>query len=141
MEATVPYAKTTDGTSIALRTLVAGEPLVYLAGAPWCHVELLQIPQFLDWCQLLAENRGGLVRHVVREMWRRPGRDSTHTMAADDLREVQDAYEDGYDKGTSEAVERSMVHMDKEYHNRGSRIIELEKRSAGHEGVSKGGGQ
>ena len=32
MEATVRYAKATDGTSIAFWTIGAGEPLVYLAG-------------------------------------------------------------------------------------------------------------
>ncbi len=65
MEATVRYAKATDGTSIAFWTIGTGEPLVYLAGSPWCHVELLQIPQCLLWYQLLAENRM-LVRYDVR---------------------------------------------------------------------------
>jgi len=65
MELTVRYAKATDGTSIALWTLGTGEPLVYLAGAPWCHVELLQIPQCVHWYQLLSKNRM-LVRYDVR---------------------------------------------------------------------------
>lgn len=65
MEATVRYAKATDGTSIALWTLGTGEPLVYMAGAPRYHVELLQIPQCLRWYQLLSENRM-LVRYDVR---------------------------------------------------------------------------
>ena len=57
MEPTVRYAKSADGTSIALWTLGTGEPLVYLAGAPWCRIELLQIPQCVRWYQLLSENR------------------------------------------------------------------------------------
>ena len=65
MDPTVRYAKATDGTSIALWTLGTGEPLVYMAGAPWCHVELLQIPQCLRWYQLLSENRM-LVRYDGR---------------------------------------------------------------------------
>ena len=65
MEAAVRYAKTTDGISIALWTLGTGEPLVYMAGAPWCHVELLQIPKCLRWYERLAENRM-LVRYDVR---------------------------------------------------------------------------
>ena len=65
MEPTVRYAKATDGTSIALWTFGTGEPLIYLAGAPWCHVELLQIPQCVLWYQLLSENRM-LVRYDVR---------------------------------------------------------------------------
>ena len=65
MEPTIRYAKAIDGTSIALWTLGSGEPLVYLAGAPWCHVELLQVPQCLSWYQLLSENRM-LVRYDVR---------------------------------------------------------------------------
>ena len=39
--------------------------MVYLAGSPWCHVGLLQVPQCLLWYQLLAENRM-LVRYDVR---------------------------------------------------------------------------
>lgn len=65
MEPTVRYAKATDGTNIALWTLGTGEPLVYMAGAPWCHIELLQIPQCVRWYQLLSEKRM-LVRYDVR---------------------------------------------------------------------------
>lgn len=57
MEAAARYAKTTDGTSIALWTLGAREPLAYLAGVPWRHVELFEITQRLSWYQLRPGNR------------------------------------------------------------------------------------
>ena len=65
MEVPIRYAQAADGINIALWTLGSGKPLVYLAGAPWCHVELLQIPQCVRWYQLLAERRM-LVRYDVR---------------------------------------------------------------------------
>ena len=65
MDAPIRYARTTDGVGIALWTLGTGEPLVYLAGSPWCHVELLQLPACVRWYERLAEDRM-LVRYDVR---------------------------------------------------------------------------
>ncbi|MCI0847361.1 MAG: alpha/beta fold hydrolase [Chloroflexi bacterium] len=65
MDAPIRYARTADGVGIALWTLGTGEPLVYMAGSPWCHVELLQLPACVRWYERLAENRM-LVRYDVR---------------------------------------------------------------------------
>ena len=65
MEAPIRYAQTSDGVNIAFWTLGNGEPLVYMAGAPWCHVELLQVPECVRWYEQLAEERL-LVRYDVR---------------------------------------------------------------------------
>ena len=65
METSFRYARTTDGVSVAFWTLGNGQPLVYMAGAPWCHVELLQVPECARWYEQLAEDRM-LVRHDVR---------------------------------------------------------------------------
>jgi len=65
MEVPIRYTQTADGVKIAFWTLGSGEPLVYMAGAPWCHVELLQVPQCVQWYEQLAEERL-LVRYDVR---------------------------------------------------------------------------
>jgi len=65
MEVPIRYARTADGVNIAFWTLGNGEPLVYMAGAPWCHIELLQIPECVRWYEQLAEDRM-LVRYDVR---------------------------------------------------------------------------
>ena len=65
MDAPIRYARTADGVGIALWTLGTGEPLVYMAGSPWCHVELLQVPECVRWYERLAETRM-LVRYDVR---------------------------------------------------------------------------
>ena len=65
MDAPIQYARTSDGVGIALWTLGTGEPLVYMAGSPWCHVELLQVPACVRWYERLAEDRI-LVRYDVR---------------------------------------------------------------------------
>ena len=65
MEVPIRYAQTTDGVNIAFWTFGSGEPLVYMAGAPWCHVELLQVPECVQWYEQLAEERL-LVRYDVR---------------------------------------------------------------------------
>ena len=65
MDAPIRYAKTADEINIALWTLGSGDPLVYMAGAPWCHVELLQIPECRRWYERLAQNHM-LVRYDVR---------------------------------------------------------------------------
>ena len=65
MEASFRYARSTDGVSVAFWTLGNGQPLVYMAGAPWCHVELLQVPECVRWYEQLAEDRM-LVRYDVR---------------------------------------------------------------------------
>jgi len=65
MEVPIRYTRAADGVRIALWTIGSGEPLVYMAGGPWCHVELLQVPDCLRWYERLAENRM-LVRYDVR---------------------------------------------------------------------------
>jgi len=65
MDAPIQYARTADGVGIALWTLGTGEPLVYMAGSPWCHVELLQVPECVRWYESLAVNLM-LVRYDVR---------------------------------------------------------------------------
>jgi pimeloyl-ACP methyl ester carboxylesterase/DNA-binding CsgD family transcriptional regulator len=65
MESSIQYAHTADGVSIAFRTLGQGAPLVYLAGGPWAHVELWQVPECRQWYERLARGRM-LVRHDVR---------------------------------------------------------------------------
>ena len=39
MEPSFQYATTADGVSIAFSTLGEGEPLIYLVGGPWNHIE------------------------------------------------------------------------------------------------------
>lgn len=51
--------------SIAFWTLGDGEPLVYLAGGPWSHIELWQVPECRSWYERLARHRM-LVRYDVR---------------------------------------------------------------------------
>ena len=65
MERRIQYAKTADGVSIALWTLGKGEPLVYMTGSPWNHIELWEIPECRRWYERLAQNRM-LVRYDVR---------------------------------------------------------------------------
>ena len=65
MKRRVQYAKTADGVSIALWTLGEGEPLVYMTGGPWNHIELWDIPECRRWYERLAQNRM-LVRYDVR---------------------------------------------------------------------------
>src|SRR5215216_5831981 len=61
----IRYATTADGVSIAFWTLGEGAPLVYMAGGPWGHVELWDIPQCGRWYERLARARM-LVRYDVR---------------------------------------------------------------------------
>jgi pimeloyl-ACP methyl ester carboxylesterase/DNA-binding CsgD family transcriptional regulator len=65
MEPRIRYATTADGVSIAFWTLGEGAPLVYMAGGPWGHVELWDIPQCRRWHERLAQKRM-LVRYDVR---------------------------------------------------------------------------
>ena len=65
MEPRIRYAPTADGVSIAFWTLGEGAPLVYMAGGPWGHVELWDIPQCRRWYERLAQERM-LVRYDVR---------------------------------------------------------------------------
>ena len=65
MEPRIQYAKTKDGVSIAYWTLGEGRPLVYMAGGPWNHIELWQVPECRRWYERLAPNRM-LVRYDVR---------------------------------------------------------------------------
>src|SRR6266851_1763548 len=61
----IQYARAADGVGIAFWTLGRGTPLVYLAGGPWNHVELWQIPECRRWYERLAQQRM-LVRYDVR---------------------------------------------------------------------------
>src|SRR5919199_2683440 len=65
MEPRIRYAPTADGVSIAFWTLGEGMPLVYMAGGPWGHVELWDIPECRRWYERLAKHRM-LVRYDVR---------------------------------------------------------------------------
>ena len=65
MDVSIRYTQTADGVKIAFWTLGDGEPFVYMAGAPWSHVELLEIPECVRWYERLAEDRM-LVRYDVR---------------------------------------------------------------------------
>ncbi len=65
VERRIQYATSADGTSIAYWTLGDGEPLVYMAGGPWSHIELWHVPECRRWYERLAERRM-LVRYDVR---------------------------------------------------------------------------
>ncbi len=61
----VRHAITSDGVRIAFWTLGNGLPLVYLAGGPWNHIELGQVPECQRWYTRLAQSRM-LVRFDIR---------------------------------------------------------------------------
>lgn len=61
----IQYIHAPDGTRIACWTLGSGKPLVYLAGGPWNHIELWDVPQCRAWSERLARHRM-LVRYDVR---------------------------------------------------------------------------
>ena len=61
----VRHAITSDGVRIAYWTLGNGPPLVYLAGGPWSHIELWQVPECQRWYARLAQGRL-LVRYDIR---------------------------------------------------------------------------
>lgn len=65
MQPRIRYATTADGVSIAFWTLGEGSPLVYMAGGPWSHIELWDIPECRRWYERLAKKRM-LVRYDVR---------------------------------------------------------------------------
>lgn len=65
MAPSIQYALTADGVRIAFWTLGDGPPLVYLAGGPWSHIELWQVPACRRWYERLARNRT-LVRYDIR---------------------------------------------------------------------------
>lgn len=65
MEPRIRYTATSDGVSIAFWTLGEGPPLVYLAGGPWSHIELWQVPECRRWYERLARGRT-LVRYDMR---------------------------------------------------------------------------
>src|SRR5687768_8343722 len=65
MEPRIRYAITADGVSIAFWTLGEGEPLVYMAGGPWGHIELWDIPECRRWYERLAQQKM-LLRYDVR---------------------------------------------------------------------------
>jgi pimeloyl-ACP methyl ester carboxylesterase/DNA-binding CsgD family transcriptional regulator len=61
----IRYATTADGVRIAFWTFGDGPPLVYMAGGPWSHMELLEAPQTRRWYERLARGRM-LVRYDMR---------------------------------------------------------------------------
>lgn len=65
MDRIISYAQTTDGVRIAYWTVGDGDPLVYMAGGPWNHIEVWELAQCQEWYGRLAENRL-LVRYDVR---------------------------------------------------------------------------
>jgi pimeloyl-ACP methyl ester carboxylesterase/DNA-binding CsgD family transcriptional regulator len=65
MQPRIRYAITVDGVSIAFWTLGKGDPLVYMAGGPWGHVELWDILECRRWYERLAQERM-LVRYDIR---------------------------------------------------------------------------
>ena len=65
MEPRIKYARSGDGVNIAYWTLGEGEPLVYMAGGPWNHIELWEIPECRRWYERMAQGRM-LVRYDVR---------------------------------------------------------------------------
>src|SRR5918993_1262947 len=65
MEPRIRYAITADGVSIAFWTLGEGEPLVYMAGGPWGHIELWDFPECRRWYERLAQEKM-LLRYDVR---------------------------------------------------------------------------
>jgi pimeloyl-ACP methyl ester carboxylesterase/DNA-binding CsgD family transcriptional regulator len=65
MEPRIRYAITSDGVSIAFWTLGEGEPLVYMAGGPWGHIELWDISECRRWYERLAQEKM-LLRYDVR---------------------------------------------------------------------------
>ena len=65
MEPRIQYAKTNDEVNIAYWTLGEGRPFVYMAGGPWNHIELWQVPECRRWYERLAPKRM-LVRYDVR---------------------------------------------------------------------------
>jgi len=64
----IQYAKTSDGVSIAFRTLGEGQPLVCVYSFPWSHIELQwQLPEVRRWEGGLAERRK-VIRYDHRGM-------------------------------------------------------------------------
>lgn len=47
MEPRIQYAA--DGASIAYWTFGKGPPLLYMAGRPWNHMDLWEVPECRDW--------------------------------------------------------------------------------------------
>jgi pimeloyl-ACP methyl ester carboxylesterase len=65
MDRNITYARAADGVQIAYWTLGEGQPLLYMAGGPWNHIEIWDVPQCRNWYERLAENRM-LIRYDVR---------------------------------------------------------------------------
>jgi pimeloyl-ACP methyl ester carboxylesterase len=65
MDRLVRYAQASDGVRVAYWTLGSGEPLLYMAGGPWNHIEVWDVPQCREWYERLA-GQMMLVRYDVR---------------------------------------------------------------------------
>ena len=65
MERVIQHARSRDGVRVGYWTIGTGKPLVYLAGGPWNHIEIWDVPECRAWYERLAQNRR-LVRYDVR---------------------------------------------------------------------------
>jgi hypothetical protein len=64
----IQYTRAADGSALRSGHLGRGAPLVYLAGSPWSHVELWQIPECRSWYARLAQKPAA---RSVRHAWHR----------------------------------------------------------------------
>ncbi len=91
MDASVRYAQSTDGTSIAYSTAGSGPPLVYLQ--PFSHQQLdASVPMLRDWYGRFSANRT-LIRYDIRQfgLSQRGGPPNTADTFMADLEAVVDA--------------------------------------------------
>ena len=65
MEQHVRYAKAADGVSIAHWSFGDGDPMIYMAGGPWAHIDLWDVPECREWYGWLSE-KAMIVRYDVR---------------------------------------------------------------------------
>lgn len=65
MEQQVRYVNTTDGVSIAHWSFGNGDPLVYMVGGPWGHIDLWDLPECREWYDRLATT-STIFRYDVR---------------------------------------------------------------------------
>jgi class 3 adenylate cyclase/pimeloyl-ACP methyl ester carboxylesterase len=66
IEPRVQYATTPDGVSIAYSDMGEGDPIVYMSGMPWTHIQLQwQLPQYQAWLANVFL-RGRLIQYDAR---------------------------------------------------------------------------
>ena len=59
------YASSSDGVSIAHWSFGGGDPIIYMAGGPWAHIDLWEVPECQEWYGRLSE-KSIIVRYDVR---------------------------------------------------------------------------